>query len=81
MADSLIDNPPTCVATLRRCPPSPVEVSAMAGMRSRSTLAPSALRFLLRDVTFMRTSINLEWCLLVTKDGNLLKIDWQKGCY
>ncbi len=34
MPDSLINNPPTCVATLRRCPPSPVEVSAMAGMRN-----------------------------------------------
>src|SRR5690606_12971184 len=33
MTDSLIDNPPTCVATLRCCPSSPERVSAMAGMR------------------------------------------------
>src|SRR5690606_28821942 len=38
MTDSLIDNPPTCVATLRCCPSSPERVSAMAGMRSYSAL-------------------------------------------
>ena len=34
MADTLINNCPTCVATLRHCPPSPDQLSALAGMRS-----------------------------------------------
>ena len=34
MADTLSDNPSTCVASLRRCPSSSDSVSAMAGMRN-----------------------------------------------
>lgn len=34
MADTLINNLLACVATLRHCPPSPDQVSAMTGLRT-----------------------------------------------
>ncbi len=39
MADTLTDNPLACVASPRHCPPWPVSVSAMAGMRMMGTQA------------------------------------------
>jgi hypothetical protein len=35
MPDSLISKPPACVASLRYCPSSPDQLSAITGIRSR----------------------------------------------
>jgi hypothetical protein len=60
MPDSLISKPPACVASLRYCPPSPDQLSAITGIRN-SQIYDGIAQNVDYGITGLGKRVRLKW--------------------
>jgi DHA2 family multidrug resistance protein len=76
MPDSLISKPPACVASLRYCPPSPDQLSAITGIRTGYATAPIGILAVVTAPLVGKLLTKIDPRLIVTFGMSMLAISF-----